>query len=312
MEKVYADMTAAELCEAAPPLDTVKDKLYERGAGSSGRCPREGSVLLEANIGGVVIVNTTCHSWRCVGCRDRNRYRFRKMVEAGVSDLVRSLFITITYKAGTARLEDAECVSKDWRELWRRVKRQEPKLWGLPMLRVMELTKRGTPHFHVLIGNLPEDLSPRCYGNSFDGKAYERRFDDCLCVSHRLGRVWKDVQDGESWIVHVVPVSSARGAGKYLGKYLDKEFDGDRMKYLGMARRWSVTRNWPKEKRPRLVQTEGLGWARHIWTAGQIAEMSELEAGFGLLAKLRRISPKQKKELQRIMIKKYKGMVSGK
>ncbi len=298
--------TAAELNEAAGlPLDNVKNKCYEQGAGNSSWCPREGSVLLEAKGGGgVVIVNTTCHSWRCIGCRDRNRYRFKRMVESGLSGLTRSLFITITYKAGSARLMDAGCVSRDWKALWRAVKKKSPSLWGLPMLRVMELTKKGTPHFHVVIGNIPEGMVGRCYGKTFDGKAYKRALDSCECVSHVLGRIWREVQGGESWIVHVVPVAGAKGAGSYLAKYVGKELDGERMKMLGMARRWSATRNWPRETLPSLTES-ARGWARHIWTPGHVNDLEKLQRGFGDRAKHRTRTEAQESTLRKILIKRY-------
>ena len=59
-----------------------------------------------------------------------------------------------------------------------------------------------------------------------------------------MSRVWKEVTK-DTEIVHAMPVSGAAGAGRYLGKYLDKTFASEgRYAELGMARRWSTSK-WP-------------------------------------------------------------------
>ena len=57
------------------------------------------------------------------------------------------------------------------------------------------------------------------------------------------------MQSDESFIVHVVPVDGARAAGGYMAKYMGKEFDKARAGDLGMKRRFSVNRSWPREPR---------------------------------------------------------------
>ncbi len=138
------------------------------------------------------------------------------------------------------------------------------------MLRVMELTKKGTPHFHLCLGNVPEDVPLRCYGNAFDVRSYKASYETCGCLSHVLGRVWSRVQGGESYIVHVVPVSGAKAAGSYMAKYMMKDFDGERMKRLGMTRRFSRSRNWPSEPRARFEVTLGKGWHRTWFAPGEV------------------------------------------
>ncbi len=76
------------------------------------------------------------------------------------------------------------------------------------------------------------------------------------------------MQGGESWLVHAIPVTSARGAGGYMGKYMAKEFDVQRSSLLGMQRRWSANAKWPRERRRRLVSGSSDGWRRTNWAAG--------------------------------------------
>lgn len=260
-------VVGGERSEPPLALDTTKDKWYKKGSGLTDACPRAGSILLESWKRERIIVNTTCNSWRCVSCRERNKNRFKTMVMCGISNLGRSSFITVTYKEGAERLQVAGCVARDWKALFRRLKREDPWLASLPKLRVMELTKKGTPHFHLVIGNIPESRKIRCFGRSFNLEQYRRRFDDCACVAHVIARAWKRVQAGESWIVHATPVGSARGAAAYLCKYLQKEFDGERAVRLGMKCRWSASRNWPSEPRSRLkISTSLKGWRRSSWS----------------------------------------------
>ena len=286
----YCVVCGAERSEAPSALDTTKDKWYHPGAALSSRCPREGSMLLESKEGKRIIVNTTCNSWRCTSCRDKNRARFKAVVASGISNLANSAFITITYKADSQRLLVAGCVARDWKALFRALKKSDPWIVSLPKMRIMELTKRGTPHFHLVIGNIPEERRIRCFGRSLNIDDYRRRFDDCLCVAHCIARAWARVQGGESYIVHSMPVSSAMGAAVYLSKYLDKGFDAERGERLGMKRRWSTSRNWPSEARSRLKES-GRGWRRTQWASHQVIE-SELEMDTELLE--RRETEKQK------------------
>ncbi len=250
------------------PLDNSKDNWYDKGSSTTDRCPREGSMLLEGRDGTRTIVNTNCNTWRCVSCRDRNAQRFRALVKHGVSRLGRCMFITITYKRGSQRLESAGCVARDWRAFWRLLNRQWPetKEWGV--LRVMEVTKKQTPHFHLIVGQVSS--YERCYGRSFRIATFLERFETCECWSHRCSRAWSMVTAGESYIVHSMPVVGASGAAGYLAKYMNKEFEAERAVQLGMIRRYSTNRKWPREKRRRLVSPGTDGWRRTAYAHYQV------------------------------------------
>jgi len=196
---------------------------------------------------------------------------FRARVTLGVSTLERSAFMTLTYKEGSRRLEDAGCVAKDWRALWRLLNKHHPETKAMEWMRVMELTKKGTPHHHVVIGPVKGRI--RCWPrDGFRIAKYRAGLSGgCECLAHKWGRLWKLVT-GDSYIVHATAVTGAEGAGAYMAKYLVKEFDGERAKELGMARRWSSSRGWAGNGRRRLRQTESAGWARHNWSPHHVGE----------------------------------------
>lgn len=303
---------AANDSERPSPLDTTKDKWYKPGSGSSSECPRQGSILLERRRGGgVTIVQTNCNSWRCLGCRDRNSRRFRAIVEVGCSTLKRSCFITTTYRAGSSRLDDAECVGKDWRALWRHLRKSSPWTQKLEWLRVMEVTKRQTPHFHLIAGPIPEGKPINCWGSSLEIRTYRERLESCECVAHTFARSWSRVQRGESYLVHAIAVSSAKGAGKYLAKYMGKAQGGVVNHNTGMKRRWSTSRGWPAEKRVRLVGSiDGDGWTRRSWAAGPVRDWDELQKAVAKNpanrnAGERRMSEKQVAEAKKRAMKAY-------
>ncbi len=222
--------------------------------------------------------------------------RFKAIVRAGISTQIRCAFITITYKAGAERLNHAGCVARDWKAFLRLLQQKHPELRSLPMLRVMELTKQGTPHFHLCIGSVPSDTPLRCYGNSFEVGPFLRRWNTCPCLSHKLARVWSAVQNGESWIVHCVPVRGAGGAAVYLAKYMAKEFDGERMEVLGMKRRFSKSRNWPSEPRARLEGSHGKGWRRSWFKEGWV-DVESLKPGLSEEAGKMRRTERQQEEV---------------
>ncbi len=195
---------------------------------------------------------------------------FKARVVIGISRLDRCAFMTLTYAAGSPRLQNAGCVAKDWRALFRRFKLAGSARRHYEWMRVMELTKAGTPHHHLALGPIGKSERIRCWPGGpygFDIRRYNRRWDRCGCLAHRWARQWYIVT-GDSYIVHAMPVVGAVRAGAYMAKYMGKEFDGTRAEELGMARRWSSSRGWPGNGRLRLAQTEKGGWDRHQFAPG--------------------------------------------
>lgn len=203
---------------------------------------------------------TTCKSWGCVGCRDRLKNLFGMRVQTGALALRRCAFITVTYKEGPRDSKPAQYVTEDWKALFRVLKREKHQLPTLKWLRVMEVTKKGMPHHHLIAGPVIGRVS--CYGADFDIRRYRKHFDTCDCLSHSLARPWFQVT-GDSYIVHTVRVLWSAGAAAYMAKYLDKSFGMEgRLRAIGMSRRWSSSRGWPGSGRLRLKQTVTGGWSR--------------------------------------------------
>ena len=218
----------------------------------------------------MIQVPTSCKTWRCAQCRLKLISLFKAKVEIGVSRLERCSFITVTYKADGSRTgPPAKYVPEDWRQLlalWRKSNRK-----GMPWLRVTEVTKRKTPHHHLVSGQKAGTKAKigglRCYGRDFDVRSFKRAFDRCDCLSHALSRMWLQVT-GDSWLVHVVPVSGAAGAASYMAKYVTKGFGmhpGDRLMSTGMERRYSTSNDWPWGGRMQLRETVENGWERRIF-----------------------------------------------
>lgn len=198
---------------------------------------------------------------------------FQARVETGISRLGQSALMTITYKAGSRAADRAEYVSKDWRALWRLLRKQAPDVHRMKWFRVMELTKKKTPHHHLVIGPVERRVS--CWGADFSVKTYRKRFKTCQCLAHVVGRAWWKVT-GDSYIVHTRAILSGEKTGYYLAKYLTKASEDDRVE-LGMARRWSNSRGWPGSGRMRLAVSIGLGWKRSAYRSGRVD--SDIEGG---------------------------------
>ena len=253
---------------APPTLDTYRTSGTD-GMATTARCPREGVIFLYTKAGRRVAMETTCKTWRCLGCRDRLKSLFKARVEYGISHLETCVFITFTYKTGMPSGVRARSVQREWRALLRRWK-VHPHWKGAEWLRVMELTKKRVPHHHLVVGWRSSALHSekvRCYGRVFNVRSFTRVWHTCKCLSHTLSRMWYEVT-GDSWIVHAVPVVGARAGASYMAKYLYKGFETRDTEALGMERRWSSSRGFPYGGRLRLAQTENGGWDRK-WFVGR-------------------------------------------
>ncbi len=242
------------------------------GRASSSFCVNGGSIKLITLSGRSTLMKTNCKTWSCLGCRNRMIALFKARVVAGVSALGRCAFITITYKAGVESERDAEYVRKDWVALFRRMRAQKNRASRWKWIRVIELTKKGTPHHHLIVGPIGVDDVISCMSRSFDVKRYRRRFGNCSCLVHELAVHWKAVT-GDSYIVHGREVVGVEGAATYMAKYLTKTFmRDDRQKQTGMERRWSTSRGWPGEPRMRLRHTVEGSWSERLFRPGKVDE----------------------------------------
>jgi len=242
-----------------------------KGSGSSSFCVNGGSIKLETVTGRFVRMKTVCKTWRCLGCRNRMISLFKARVQIGCSRLGQCAFITLTYKAGVESQRPVGYVRKDWAALWRRLRLGNSPLMGKKWLKVIELTKRGTPHHHLILGPIGSNETPMCM-KRYDSVRYKRRFGNCDCLAHEFARNWVAVT-GDSYIVHGREVVGAAGAASYMAKYLVKTFTRpDREDQLQMVRRWSSSRGWPGNADLHLRQTDEGGWEKRMFQPGKIDE----------------------------------------
>ncbi len=259
------------------PWDESKYLDKRPGVATSSDCPRSGSVWLLSNQGEFAWINTNCNTWRCKGCRNRMLNRFKTRVATGCSTLGACAFITITYKADVRDPEDATFVARDWKAFCRRFPRLKH---NLKWLRVMEVTRKGTPHHHLVTGPIRSDEQLRCWTGDLRIRRYERRFETCDCLAHTMARHWYAVT-GDSYIIHATPVLGSNGAATYMAKYLAKTFGNEgRAKALGMRRRWSSGRGWPGAARQRLAPTVDEDWYETIYRFARVPEGKEEKGTF--------------------------------
>ncbi len=180
-------------------------------------------------------------------------------VQIGIYRLGLCALITLTYKVVTWRLHDAKYVQRDWRALLRKCKALRNRKW----IKTTELTKKGMPHHHLIVGPFQKVGEISCQnGMIWSEPLHKKRMRTCLCAGHQIARSWNSITH-DSYIVHAEPVLTAPGAGRYLAKYLSKGY-GSRglLPALGVKRRWSCSQNYPRGIRPRLRLSKpyGPGW----------------------------------------------------
>lgn len=221
----------------------------KRGGALTKECPRSGFIRLMTITGQLVTVPTTCKTWSCVSCRDRIRNKIKKAIAYGCLTLGQCWLITLTYRTDGLSHRDADSVNRDWRQLCKNISKSYPEMaW----FKIIEVTKQGEPHLHVVMGGL-------------GGNAGRRE------LQKQVKRWWNQIT-GDSYIVNVKEVYGAFGAAAYLCKYLVKAMlVWDQLYELGFRRRWSKSNNWPVGYRALKGSDEGR-WYRSQFVNGGSAE----------------------------------------
>ena len=196
------------------------------------------------------------------------------MMQYGLSVLGTAYLVSVTFRV---RSQDsgkpvsyvtAEYAERHWRELVRRLKRQS-RFKNLATFRVVELTKQGQIHFHVLMGGITlDDAKWSCDLNPNWALIPKR---GCTCLRCGLSAVWYNVT-GDSWIVDVRKVGSREGAAWYLCKYLGKTLYGEGREAIaevGYSRRYMASGNWPRGSQMRRRGTVEKKWVRTSWARGE-------------------------------------------
>lgn len=225
------------------------------------KCPRWGWVELSTDLR-TYVVETLCKTWSCVVCRDKLKSLIKMRMEYGCLILGKSYLITLTLKeGGDSILKDANYVRKAWTALLRRLKKRSP---NLTWFRVIETTKKGIPHLHLIVGGLTSMRKDSCITDK-NRRPYSLKWIRSLCrtecLVHEWGSAWSEVTD--SFVVDAKEIYNVPGAARYLAKYLSKGFDErQRLIDLGFERRWSCARNWPREEKVQLRGTREGAWTK--------------------------------------------------
>ena len=189
-----------------------------------------------------------------------------EMVQFGCLTLGRSYAITLTFRRGSVGLRDAPYVERVWRAFCRRFRK---KFKFESHLKVLELTKMGQPHFHLIVGGIGT-IRPHCRRTKLQTVKHlvgNCRLDE-ECLEHVISRMWLD-STRDSPIVYATMVHAPKGLGRYLGKYLTKTFTGELdAAELGFGRRWSVSRNWPRVPQMQLQGSVDSSWTEVRFASG--------------------------------------------
>lgn len=110
------------------------------------RCP-VGTILLQHSLA-VKPIPARCGNWACRECGPRKARRLRKRLMLTHPQR----FLTLTLKASAAQSpgETLDLANKAWSILFRRLRRKFPT-HDLGYAKVVEVTKAGTPHLHILL-----------------------------------------------------------------------------------------------------------------------------------------------------------------
>lgn len=220
------------------------------GNATSSVCPKGGYAWLTTKTGRMFAIETQCRTWRCNGCRERLKSRFKKRVIYGCSALEHTYLITVTYRLGPGSYpKTAAIVRKDWQAFQYQLRKKSRMNEELAWLKVPELTKKGMIHLHLIVG-YPEKRLANCedHPHKYD-KAWRAacRSPDLECLEHEWSAAWH-VVTGDSYVVDARPVLGPNGAAVYLAKYLVKSGDKrEELEKLGFMRRHSTSKYWPND-----------------------------------------------------------------
>jgi len=180
-------------------------------------CPN-GTLILQHDLA-TKLLPKLCSRWRCQTCGPRKARRLRTRLERTAP----TRLITLTLRADPRATPEAMLrkANRAWSILWRRYRRQFGDQ-ALGYAKIVELTKAGTPHLHI-IANVPY-------------------------VHHAaLSAAWRELTG--SYIVDIRKVRQRKGIAGYLSSYLTKALDVP----PGM-RKWSSSKGFVPPEAPRELE----------------------------------------------------------
>lgn len=183
-------------------------------------CPT-GTIVLSHDLA-VRPVLARCGRWRCQVCGPRKARRLR----ARIAKTAPTRFLTLTLRPDPTLSSQAllDVANHAWSILWRRFRRKFG-LRAVGYVKVVELTKKGTPHLHILV--------------------------ECPFIAQKwVSKQWKELTG--SYIVDVRRIKSQRMLTGYLTSYLTKA-----MEVPEGRRKWSASAHYvPPEPEPKLEPGE--------------------------------------------------------
>jgi len=180
-------------------------------------CPN-GTLVLQHHQA-TLLLPKLCGRWNCKTCGPRKARRLRVRLEQTAP----TRLITLTLRADPTVSPEAQLrkANRAWSILWRRYRRQFGEA-AVGYAKIVELTKAGTPHLHI-IANVPY-------------------------VHHAaLSASWRELTG--SFIVDIRRVRQRKGIAGYLSSYLTKALDVP----PGM-RKWSSSRAFVPPETPRELE----------------------------------------------------------
>lgn len=103
--------------------------------------------LVKHNLGLLEVTPLYCKRWSCMLCQPKRKSRLIREVKAGNPNTF--ITLTVSPKEDETPAERCSALSKAWRTVVARAKRKY-KIKKLPYFVVVEATKAGEPHLHIL------------------------------------------------------------------------------------------------------------------------------------------------------------------
>lgn len=180
-----------------------------------------------------------CRSWECGICKPRRTKQLVALAKSG--DPNRFLTLTTSPEAGDTPEDAYEVLQHAWKLFCKRIKRL-PGFGGFAYLWVVEATKAGRPHLHVLLR--------------------------CAWIDHKLISEWFE-ELAQSPIVHIEAIKSTRKAAAYVAKYVAKK-----PARFGNSKRYFASRDYEVDKLPKLAADPNrVGkWELLMYPIGQLIQ----------------------------------------
>ena len=189
-----------------------------------------------------------CKCWNCDLCEPGRRERVRRIALAG--EPTKFLTLTVNPACGIDENERAKALVWAWRLLVKRIARRQ-KVKKIEYLWVMESTKAGEPHMHVLMRS------------DFIEQAW-------------LSDVMRELINAP--IVHIRRVDHKGSVARYVSKYCSKDLAGFHgCKRFGYTRGWIINNDYFEE----MDSFKSEGWQKCALNIGTI-ERELLFAGFAV------------------------------